>query len=218
MWVLSLCALWRLVIVETDTLAQHIAERSRDLPRFMVAIAGPPGAGKSTLAESLRRALGDIGHTARIVPMDGFHLDNAILRHRGLMNRKGSPPSFDAAGFTHLVKRLADASEDVAIPTFDRQRDIAIAGAEIIGKHESLLIVEGNYLFLNSEPWNKLQGLWDETIFIDPPVKILEARLVERWVRFGLNEPDARERALSNDIPNAHYVIENSTPANILIS
>lgn len=204
--------------METSTLAAHIADQSRHQPRFIVAVAGPPGAGKSTLAESLRRALEKIGQTARIVPMDGFHFDNEILRKRGILDRKGSPASFDATGFANLIKRLADASEDVAIPTFDRQRDIAIAGAEIVSKNESLLIVEGNYLFLNSEPWNRLHAYWNETVFINPAVETLEARLIERWIQFGLSESDARKRALGNDIPNAHYVLENSTPANILIT
>ena len=203
--------------MDTNELARHIVVQSRHLQRYIVAVAGPPGAGKSTLAESLKQALGKIGRHARVIPMDGFHLDNAILSERNLLNRKGSPPTFDAAGFLHLIKRLADCTGDVAIPVFDRRRDIAISGAEIITGNDSLLIVEGNYLFLKSEPWNELQRYWDETVFIHPSVNILEERLIKRWTGFGLNDRDARQRAMENDIPNAHYVLENSVPANILI-
>ncbi|MEO0638005.1 MAG: hypothetical protein AAFY73_15370, partial [Pseudomonadota bacterium] len=104
------------------------AEMSR---RVMLAVAGPPGAGKSTVAEAIRSRLVAHGAPARVIPMDGFHLDNRLLEARGLLHRKGAPETFDAEGFVAQTKRLVDSASDVVIPVFDRAQDIAIAGAEV---------------------------------------------------------------------------------------
>ena len=83
---------------------------------------------------------------------------------------------------------------------------------------DTVLIVEGNYLLLKEHPWAGLTGFWDETIFIDPGAIVLEKRLLERWLEHGLDAVAAKTRAMSNDIPNAHYVLDNSSDANIQIT
>jgi pantothenate kinase len=180
--------------------------------RVLIAIAGPPGAGKSTLAE----ALADQVAGAAVVPMDGFHLDNTVLEQRGLLARKGAPESFDAAGFLNMVTRLK-RGEEVVIPVFDRARDIAIAGARVIGPEQRVLLIEGNYLLLDRAPWNGLAGFWDLTIGIEVPLPELEARLVQRWRDHGLMQGAAVARAMSNDIPNAQLVVAGSVSADLMI-
>ncbi|MCX5400564.1 nucleoside triphosphate hydrolase [Streptomyces sp. NBC_00102] len=71
--------------------------------RRILGIAGPPGAGKSTLAAALVEALGG---AAVLVPMDGFHLAGAELERLGRAARKGAPDTFDAAGYAALLRRL----------------------------------------------------------------------------------------------------------------
>ena len=63
----------------------------------------------------------------------------------------------------------------------------------------------------------ELQDIWDETVFINPGVEVLEKRLIDRWLSYGMDNESAQIRAFRNDIPNAKNVIENSLPANILI-
>ena len=109
--------------IPADDLASLIAERAAGKERFTVAIAGAPGAGKSTLAATLATALGSV---AMVVPMDGFHFDNAILEARGQMAVKGAPETFDVAGFSALLARLA-TEDAVAIPVFDRAADLALS-------------------------------------------------------------------------------------------
>jgi len=194
-----------------SALANRIAGLKPKARRLMVAIVGAPGAGKSTVAEALANRI----EGAAVVPMDGFHLDNAVLRARGILARKGAPESFDADGFVALARRLA-TEDEVAIPRFERTRDLSVAGAAVIGP-ETVLLVEGNYLLLNRAPWTDLAPLWDFTIWLDVPLPVLEARLLERWRGFGLDEEAAKARALGNDIPNARLVCAQSRPADVIV-
>lgn len=191
-------------------LAATVLERSKGHARFMVAIAGPPGAGKSTICERLANMLAQSGETAAVVPMDGFHFDNHVLEPRGLLARKGAPETFDAGGLLHCLRRLRDGSDDVTIPLFDRSIEIARAGAAVIDRDVRLILVEGNYLLLDEEPWRQLGALFDFTVLIEVDEDELERRLVRRWLDHGFAPDEALRKALSNDIPNARHVAARS--------
>ena len=177
--------------------------------RKLIAVAGPPGSGKSSVSAALCSALQQAGHSAAVVPMDGFHLDNGILMQRGLLERKGSPATFDAAGFLHLVRRIA-AGEDVVYPVFDRDRDIAIAGAAHLSAETEFVLFEGNYLLLKVAPWCDLRPLWTLAIGIETPRTVLEHRLLQRWLDHGLPKAQALARRDANDMPNADLVLSGS--------
>lgn len=198
-------------------LAEEIRRRAGQMTnaqgRFIIALAGAPGAGKSTLAAEL---VAELGAGARVVPMDGFHLDNPVLAARGLLPRKGCPESFDALGFVHLIRRLKSEPE-VVIPIFDRQFDLARAGGDVVGPDDRLLVVEGNYLLLDAAPWSLARPLYDLTVALDVPEAELERRLVQRWLDHGHDPESAKARALSNDIPNARRVLRESVAAEVAI-
>lgn len=184
--------------------------------RLIIAIAGAPASGKSTLAEAVTQNLLAQGKSAALVPMDGFHLDNRVLAARGLLARKGAPETFDAPGFLRLVQALRDG-RDVIAPVFDRDRDLAIAGAAVIPGDAAVVVVEGNYLMFDEAPWRALAGEWDLTVRLDVPLAVLQERLIARWRAHGHDLAEARARAMENDIPNARRVIEKALPCDITL-
>lgn len=197
-------------------LAETIRARAaREGRRFLVALAGPPGAGKSTLAA---RLADDLGPEAAVVPMDGYHLDNAVLDDRGERARKGAPWTFDVAGLTRDLARLRADDGPVLVPVFDRDLDLSRAAAREIAPTARILLVEGNYLLVQENPWSALAQFWDLGVMLSVPEDALEHRLVARWLAHGHGPDAARARALGNDLPNARYVITHSRPADIVIT
>lgn len=179
-------------------------------------MAGPPASGKSTFAEALAAALAEGGRSACVVPMDGFHLDDRVLRARDLLPRKGAPETFDAAGFARLVAALGQGGE-VIHPVFDRAREIAIAGAGVVPASCDLVVVEGNYLLLDEPAWRGLAAHWALTVFLHVPEEELRRRLLDRWRGHGLDEAAARAKAEGNDIPNGLRVVRGSREADVTL-
>jgi pantothenate kinase len=196
-----------------SALATQITSIPFEGRRRLVAVAGPPASGKSTLAEDLATQ----DPAFRVVPMDGFHLDNVVLEARGLLARKGSPQTFDAAGFVHLIRRLR-TEDEVVIPAFDRALDKSINGAAVVGPDVTTVIVEGNYLLLDAPVWRELAALWDYSIQLDVPEDVLRARLMQRWLSYGFSEADALSKAEANDLPNAAFVRAHSLNADLRIA
>ena len=188
--------------------------------RIVVAVVGAPGSGKSTLAERLADALNrDRPDFAAVLPMDGYHYDDALLHARGLRARKGAPETFDVAGLAHMIERLRRSDEDeIAVPVFDRELEISRAGARVIARGVHVVIVEGNYLLLKAAPWSRLQGLFDLTVALDVPEEELRRRLIARWRGFGVPAPEIAAKVEGNDIPNGRFVRANSLPADFVLT
>lgn len=199
-----------------------IRQRTVEGARTIVGIAGAPASGKSTLAEAIVEELNQQADSsipaAALLPMDGFHLDNPILETRGLLSRKGAPETFNAYGFCEAVKQLSTATRELYLPRFDRNLELAIANAITIHPQTRVVVVEGNYLLLTSEPWSTLSEVFSATVFLNPEIEVLQERLIKRWLSHGLDLDSASEKATSNDLPNARLVLEESGPADLYFS
>jgi pantothenate kinase len=178
--------------------------------RYLLGIAGCPGAGKSTLAQKIVRDINTRhadSQPAIVVPMDGFHLANEKLAELGLLEFKGIPATFDAQGFVNLLKQLrAQTDENVYAPLFDRTVEASIADAIVIEPKHKVCVVEGNYLLLETEPWNSCRQLLDEIWYLDVPMQVLMPRLLERHENGGRTKDGAAAKVASTDLPNAKLV------------
>lgn len=183
--------------------------------RVVVGVAGPPGAGKSTLAATLADA---VGHDqAAVVPMDGFHLANRELERLGLADRKGAPETFDAIGFVHLLERLTRANELVYAPTYSRTIHESIAGAIAVPPTTPVIIVEGNYLLLASEPWRRIRPLLALAIYLETADDVRIAGLIERQRAGGRDEAAARAWVMRSDEANARIVAATRGDADLVV-
>jgi len=200
---------------ELSHIAASIFKRAGKAERFIVGIAGPPASGKSTRAESLAEVFPQ--GSAVVVPMDGFHYDDRVLDNLGLRSRKGAPETFDFPGFATLLRRLKSREPNIAIPLFDRHLEISRAGAAIVDSNVKFILVEGNYLLLDEEPWSGLETLFDFTIFVDVARDELERRLIARWRDHGRPDDEARKWIDTNDMPNIDRVLRARRRADLVI-
>ncbi len=196
------------------------SQKQKSDEKFIVAIFGAPAAGKSTFAALLHHALNKLNQRqAALLAMDGFHLDNHMLEMRGQTTRKGAPFTFDVAGLKHCLQRIKHGDEtEIFAPIFDRDLDVARAGANCITGKDKIILVEGNYLMLNEPPWDELESFFNLSIRLDVSLAELRERSIQRWVSYGLSPQEIEIKIEQNDMPNTHYVLENSKKPDIIFS
>lgn len=197
----------------------ELVERARSLAaregRTLLGITGPPGVGKSTLAQLL---VDEVGPCARCLGMDGFHLSKAALSRLGRLDRMGAIDTFDAAGFLAMVRRLRTPSEEtVHAPEFCRKTEESIADALQIEPQVRLVVVEGNYLLADEGPWRQVRSLLDAVWYVEPDETVRRERLIARHMAFGRDRAHAEERSLGSDEANAALVATTRDRADLLV-
>jgi pantothenate kinase len=199
-----------------DDLTAMARQLARTGQRRILGITGPPGAGKSTLADAIVDAIGD---HARLVGMDGFHLAQRELTRLGRQERKGAPDTFDAAGYVALLRRLRENTEAVVYaPWFDRSIEEPIACAVPIEREVPLVVTEGNYLLVDDGDWAQIRPLLSACWYVDLDEWTRIDRLVTRHQSFGRTPDQAREWVLRSDQSNAELVVRTRERADLVVT
>ncbi len=173
--------------------------------RTIIGIVGKPGGGKSTLSKYLLKDMDPM--LVSVVPMDGFHLSNKVLKELGRLDRKGAQDTFDVKGFTALIQRIKmDSSEPIYYSIFDRSIEESIAAQGVVYPSTRVVIVEGNYLMHDKDGWQEIAPLLDQSwyAFLDEDIRI--SRLISRHIAFGKDPESAKAWAKGSDQVNAELI------------
>lgn len=184
--------------------------------RYMLGLAGAPGAGKSTVAQRLLDALPG---RAVVVPMDGYHLANTELARLGWAGRKGAPDTFDSAGYVAMLARLRRHVPDEVVyaPEYRREIEEAVAGAIAVPPDIELVITEGNYLLLDQGHWAGVRAQLDAVWYVDVDSELRRERLAARHVRYGRTAEQAHAWVWQTDEPNAVLVEASKVRADLVL-
>lgn len=173
--------------------------------RTIIGIVGKPGGGKSTLSKYLLKGCDE--NLVSVLPMDGFHLSNKVLKSLGRSDRKGAPDTFDVKGFANLLERVArDQSNPIYYPIFDRSIEESIAAQGVVLPSTRVVIVEGNYLMHDRDGWQEISPLLNQSwyAYLDEDIRI--SRLISRHIAFGKDPESAKAWAKGSDQANAELI------------
>ena len=173
--------------------------------RVLIGIIGKPGAGKSTLSKFLMAKLPK--EFVTVVPMDGYHLSNKVLKDLKCADRKGAPDTFDVAGFISLVKRIrTEQTQNIYYPIFDRAIEESIAAQGVVTSVTKVVIIEGNYLLHDDGGWEVCNDLLDESWMVDVDDDKRISRLISRHIAYGKDPEAAKAWAKGTDEVNAKLI------------
>ena len=185
--------------------------------RVLIGIIGKPGAGKSTLSKFLMSKLSK--ELVTVVPMDGYHLSNKVLKDLKRADRKGAPDTFDVAGFISLVKRIrSEQTQNIYYPIFDRAIEESIAAQGVVTSATKVVIIEGNYLLHDEGGWEVINDLLDESWMVDVDDDKRISRLISRHIAYGKDPEAAKAWAKGTDEVNAKLIERGRTRADYVVA
>ncbi|GIZ43552.1 hypothetical protein CKM354_000677400 [Cercospora kikuchii] len=91
--------------------------------RCLVALAGGPGSGKSTIAASISAAVAERGVKCQAISIEGFMKPKKDLTD-DMMKRRGAMETFDGEAAVDLLKKMRQLGpgHEIRAPTFDEEQ------------------------------------------------------------------------------------------------
>jgi pantothenate kinase len=203
----------------TQPVKRLVAQLKTTPSRWMLAVAGMPGSGKTTLASHLVEAINMrvAPNTAVALGMDGFHFTKAALRQfpnpAEAFARRGAPWTFDAFALLQRLQllRMSAGCADIPWPAFEHAVGDPVEGALAVLASTRLVIVEGLYLLHRADGWEPISQLFDERWYLDTPLETALERLALRHMEvWGITRDAAEHRIATSDRLNAELVRDNA--------
>ncbi|AWB83733.1 type I pantothenate kinase [Corynebacterium liangguodongii] len=164
---------------------------------YIIGIAGSVAVGKSTTARVLQALLqrGKTHPRVDLVTTDGFLYPTAVLRERGLLERKGFPESYDRREFMRFITDVKSGASEVAAPVYSHKFYDIIPGEKQVVDRPDIVILEGLNV-LQTGPTLMVSDLIDFSIYVDAKTEHIEKWYIDRFLE--LRETAFRE-------PGAHF-------------
>lgn len=193
--------------------------------RILAFLAAPPGAGKSTLVSFLQKLASDDPKLINVmgIGMDGFHRRQEYLlshtlnrdgKELSMVEVKGTPETFDLEKLEKAIRRIC-SGEVCGWPVYDRLLHNPVEDA--VPVDGDIILLEGNYLLLDHDGWERLSSCADYTILIKAEKNMLKERLVSRRIASGHSPDDAEEFVEFSDMYNTGLCLDHSKEADLIL-
>jgi putative kinase len=205
--------------IRAAKLVETISEKYKKCKEniLIVGISGAPGTGKSTISEMIVDELNKNGIYTQYCPMDGFHFTNKKLTEMQLSNVKGKMKTFDVDYLNSCIKRLKSKDIPFYWPTYCREIHDPVIKGILISDKTKIFIVEGNYIYLKYNGWDRINKSFDLKIFLTATEDVIKFRLLKRHLAGGKSYDVAVEKVENVDIPNAHEILKSQCEADIVV-
>lgn len=198
--------------------------------RLMIGIGGPPGSGKSYVAEQINWIIGKgviPGCYATTLPMEGFYYPHQYLRQHyrtasqgkiSLADVKGGPDTFDTVNLKeHLLRLRKQDDDDFYWPGFSPEYNDVLPRHYRVHSTINVILVYGDFLLLDRGPFTGVPGLFNTTIYVESPAAAIISHLMQRRIRNGETELEAKESLKKIDLPNARIAESTRTQADLIL-
>ncbi|MEZ8144681.1 type I pantothenate kinase [Enterovibrio norvegicus FF-33] len=174
----------------TQVLEHFLAQKGNTVP-YVIGIAGSVAVGKSTTARLLKALLERWPEHPKVelITTDGFLHPNNVLNERGLMKKKGFPPSYDIRKLVQFVSDVKSGKPRVEAPiyshlVYDVTDDIKVVEQPDILIVEGLNVLQSGMDYPHDPHRVFISDFLDFSIYVDADSSLLRTWYIERFMAF----------------------------------
>jgi type I pantothenate kinase len=157
----------------------------------VIGIAGSVAVGKSTTARLLRELLAHWPEhpNVSLVTTDGFLYPNAELEHRGLLDRKGFPESYDRRALLRFVIDIKSGKDHVTAPVYSHLVYDVVPDQRLHIHHPDIVLIEGLNVLqparvnASGQVGLSVRDFFDFSVYVDAAADDIRSWYVRRFLK-----------------------------------